>query len=83
MSRLWAMEGRKSGELLSLNGTVYVHPARAALEWMIRDTARIVGVPGTCPEEFEARTGRPAAWFKDHPDMAAVSWPLDKRRFRS
>ena len=71
--RLWALVGASTGELLSYRGAVMVHEDRAELEYL---------VPGTRTVEVPADLGQPLMALRDHPDMAAVTWPLDRRDFR-
>lgn len=70
----YALVGQVSRELLSYEGQVMVHPDRGELEWLF---------PGlqTAPVDPET-LGRPVMRLQDHPDMAAVTWPLDRRDFR-
>lgn len=72
---------RQPAEPFTFRGRVLVHGDRAELEWLI-PTHPVVELPGRTPEEVAARLGCPVMLLKDHPDMAAVSWPLDRRRFR-
>jgi hypothetical protein len=72
---------RQPAEPFSFGGRVLVHGDRAELEYLI-PTHPVVELPGTTPEEVAARLGVPVMLWKDHPDMAAITWPLDRRRFR-
>lgn len=81
---MWAMSGLVSRELLSFGGAVVVHANRAELDWLFpRATFTPVALKGGTPEELAARYGRAFMLLKDHPDMAAVRWPLDRRDFLS
>lgn len=80
---MWAMAGHLSREVLSFEGRMVVHPDRAELEFLIGDSARLVELTGSTPEEVAHRYGRPAMLLRHHPDMAAVTWPLDRKAFRS
>lgn len=71
---LFALVGPVSKELLSFNGQVLVHDNKAELEWLIPGV-KVIQLP-------KADIGRPTMPIKDHPDMAAVRWPLDKRHFQ-
>jgi hypothetical protein len=70
----YAVAGATSGELLSLNGLVLVHPDRAELEWLLADQ-RVVEVPA------HIRSEQTMPWAA-HPQMSAVTFPLDREAFR-
>lgn len=72
MSRLWALYGATSREVLSYGGRAIVHGNRAELEFLFPG-CRVV----ECPPDL-AETGLP---LHAHPDMAAVTFPLDRRQF--
>ncbi len=76
----FAVKGRTSGELLSLKGALLVHPDRAELEFLIPGF-RVVAVTGGTPEEISQHYGRPVMRWVEHPQMAAVTWPLNRRDF--
>jgi hypothetical protein len=78
---MYAMKAPVSGELYSLGGKVLVHPTREDLEWLVPGS-QMVEVPGTTMDEVAARLGRPVMRWQDHPDMAGIRWPLDRRDFR-
>lgn len=78
---MWAMAGHKSGEIMSFEGQMIVHPDRTELEWLTGGTVRIVELTGSTLAEVTDRYGRPAMWFKDHPDNAALRWPLKREDF--
>lgn len=67
----YALRGSVSGELLTYQGRVLVHDNRSELEWLFPNE-RVVPYDGTLPT-------MPIA---EHPDMAAVQWPLRKEDFR-
>jgi hypothetical protein len=67
-------------EPFTFQGRVVVHGDRAELEYLI-PTHPVVELPGRTPEEVAARLGVPVMPLKDHPDMASVRWPLDRRDF--
>lgn len=80
---MWAMEGETTHELLTYQGRIIVHPSRAELEFLVpAGVHRYVELLGSSAEEVAHRYGRPAVLLKDHPDMNAVTWPLDRGRFR-
>lgn len=68
-------------EPFTFRGRLVVHDSRAELEFLV-PTHPVREVPGRTPEETAARLGIPTLALKDHPDMAAVRWPLDRRSFR-
>lgn len=74
MSRRYAVAGPVSGELMSYHGRILVHPDRAELEWLLADQ-RVVEVPAHIPAE------QTMPWAQ-HPQMAAVTFPLDRRDFQ-
>ncbi len=76
----FAVEGTATRELLSYRGSLLVHEDRAELEYLIPGF-RVVAVSGGTPEEIAARYGRPVMQWREHPDMAAVRWPIDRRDF--
>jgi hypothetical protein len=71
--KTYALVGAVTGELLTYQGAVICHPNQHELAWLVPN-ARVVELPGI--------VGLPLMWLKDHPDMAAVSWPLTKEQFR-
>ena len=70
----YAAVGPASGELLSLGGLILVHPDRAELEWLLAGQ-RVVEVPAHVP------AGQTMPWSR-HPQMDAVSFPLNREEFR-
>lgn len=70
----FALAGRSSGELLTYQGRVIVHGDRAEMEFLF-PRERVVQVPSWVQP---AETMR----LQDHPDMAPVTFPLDRREFR-
>ena len=77
---MWANVTHGSREPLTYGGRVLVHDSREELAWLI-PTHPVVELPGRTPEEVAARLGVPAMAWKDHPDMAGIRWPLDRRDF--
>ena len=75
----WYATRHSSGELVSYRGAILVHDNRAEIEWLI-PTHPAVELSGT-REQIADRTGRTVMLWKDHPDMAAVRWPLRKEDF--
>lgn len=73
MTRLWALAGARTGEILSYGGSAIVHGNRAELEFLF-PASRVV----ECPRDLVVTSIPLAA----HPDMAYVSFPLDRRQFR-
>lgn len=68
-------------ELLSLDGRVLIHDSKPELEWLLKDSVRVVELHGATPEEVASRIGRPVMLWRDHPGMAPVRWPLNRRDF--
>lgn len=73
MDKVYALVGQLSGELLTYEGAVICHTNSHELVWLVKN-ARVVELPKV--------VGLPLMWLKDHPSMAAVSWPLSKEDFR-
>lgn len=78
---MYAMIGTATGEILSYRGRMVLHDNPAELDWLLPGT-RVVELRGTTPAEVGVRYGRPAMLLRDHPDMASVRWPLDRKDFR-
>lgn len=73
MSVQFGLVGSISGELLTYHGKTLVHPNRYELEWLF---------PGMRVVKLNTSFQRPTMPVKDHPDLAAVRWPLNKEDFR-
>lgn len=67
-------------ELISLGGRVLLHDSRPELEWLMPGWPA-VELKGSTPEEVAHHLGRPTMLWKDHPGMAGLRWPLDRRDF--
>ena len=78
---MYAMVGPVTGEILSHGGRVVLHDNRAELEFLCPGV-RVVELPGDSATYIAGRMGRPAMLLRDHPDMAPVRWPLDRKAFR-
>lgn len=78
---MWALVQHANREPFTFGGRVVLHPDRAELAFLV-PTHDVVELRGSTAEEVAERLGVPTMLLKDHPDMAAVSWPLDRRRFR-
>lgn len=79
-SGAFAIEGKRSGELLSYRGAVLYHDNKRELEWLFpkqyaSGAYRTVELP-------VSGIGRPIMRLADHPDMQAVRFPLDPAEFR-
>jgi len=69
---MYGICGRSTGQILSYNGRAILHDDRGEMEFLF-PAEKII--PVTCLEnEF--------ILLRDHPDMAAVKWPLRKEDFR-
>lgn len=77
---MYALVGTSSHELLSWRGRMVLHENRAEMEYLFPLT-QVVRLNGDSLEEVAHRYGRPVMRLRDHPDMAAVEWPLDRRKF--
>jgi hypothetical protein len=83
MTKVLAIEGGLSKELLSFMGQVIVHDGTMKeLEFLFpkwKDgQVRFVVVEA---EDGKLRDGRLTMWLRDHPDMDLVTWPLDPKKF--
>lgn len=73
-ARLYAFAGAVSGELLTFRGAVLTHLDRAEMAFLM---------PGQRVVELAtADMSRPLMRLCDHPDLAAVQWPLRREQFR-
>jgi hypothetical protein len=70
----YGLYGENSRSLLSLDGRVLFHTHKGELEFLFPET-KVIEVP----DSFTEAETMPIA---DHPGMAAVSFPLDRRDFR-
>lgn len=77
---MFAIIGRTSGEILSYRGRMVLHHDRRELEYLFPGE-RIAMLTGYTREEVAHHYGRPAMHLKNHPDMAAVSWPINPKEF--
>lgn len=71
---MYVTVGPVSNEVLTYNGHVLVHDNKGELEWLIPGV-KVIPIP-------PAYWTLPTMEWKDHPDLASVRWPLDKRDFR-
>lgn len=67
----YALRGSVSGELLTYQGRVLIHDNRGELEYLFPGE-RVVAYDGALP----------TMPVREHPDMAAVTWPLNRKDFR-
>lgn len=72
--------GPATGEPLSYRGRVILHDGPAEEIMFILPMVRCVQLPGTAIHVAD-RIGRPVMMLKDHPDMASVRWPIERRNF--
>lgn len=79
MADYWAIK-HSSGELLSLKLAVIIHDNPRELEWLL-PSVKATPVRGRTPQEVAHHLGRRVLLLKDHPDMASVQWPLNRRDF--
>jgi hypothetical protein len=71
VSRQYALLSHR-GEGFSLDGALLVHHDRAELEFLFPSNT-VAEVTGTT---------LPTRPWKDHPDMAGITWPLRREDFR-
>ena len=74
MSR-YALQGATSRDLLTYGGKVLVHDNRPELEFLMAGDVHIV----ECPRDIPPDQTLPIRY---HPQLAAVTWPLDRKDFR-
>lgn len=72
MSR-YAVVGGTSGQLLTYRGRAIVHSDKAEMQFLLPNS-RVIRVT-------DGDLGQPVMELKDHPDMASVRWPLDRKDF--
>lgn len=77
---MFALEGVVTKEILSYRGRMVLHHDRRELEFLFPGY-KVVMLTGYSVQECAQHYGRPAMLLKEHPDMAAVDWPLNPRRF--
>lgn len=71
MTTRYALRGSVSGELLTYGGRILVHGDRGELEFLF---------PGEGVVPYDGAL--PTMCIADHPDMASVTWPLNRKDFR-
>jgi hypothetical protein len=71
----YGLVGGTSGQLLTYRGAVIVHDDRAELEWLVPNTRTVRLTDGDI--------GQPWIPLRQHPDLAAVRWPLRREDFTS
>lgn len=74
MSR-YALQGAISRDLLTWNGKVLVHNSKAEMEFLIAGDVKVID----CPRDIPPEETLPIRY---HPQLAAVTWPLDRKDFR-
>lgn len=77
-----ALKGPRTGELLSYRGRVLLHDGPAEEVAYLLPTVTPVQLPGDA-QRIAARLGRPVLMLRDHPSMASVRWPIDRRDFHA
>lgn len=74
MSR-YALQGTTSRDLLTWNGRVLVHDNPAEMEFLFKGDVRVIPCPRDIPPEQTLE-------IRFHPQLASVTWPLDRKDFR-
>ena len=74
MSR-YALQGTTSRDLLTWNGRVLVHHDKAEMEFLFAGDVQVIPCPRDIPPEQTLQ-------IRYHPQLASVTWPLDRRNFR-
>lgn len=70
---LFGLWGQHTSTWLTYDGRVIAHTDRAELEFLC---------PGTPVKLLNGIDRSEVLMIRDHPDMAPVRWPLDRRDFR-
>lgn len=70
MAQKWCLVGSTSGEILTYQGYAIVHENKAELEYLFPNN-RVVPLPSYYGESLTVQ-------LKNHPDMDAVTFPLDQ-----
>jgi hypothetical protein len=72
----------RTGEPLTYRGCVIVHDGPQAEATFLVAGAAWAHLPDAEPAQTSHRLGIPAMLLRDHPAMAGVSWPIDRKAFR-
>lgn len=72
MTALFVLVGKRSGEALTYGGRVITHENRAEMAWLFPNERVAEYRPGN---DLTMR-------LVDHPDMAVVRFPLNRKDFR-
>jgi hypothetical protein len=72
----------RTGEPLTYKGCVIVHDGPRQEAIFLVAGAAWVHLPDAFPEQVGSRLGIPAMRLRDHPAMASVVWPIDRKAFR-
>lgn len=77
MIRRYGLYGRGSRDWITYGGRILWHPDRAELEFLFHaGTTTVREIPADVPDDLLLPV-------RDHPGMAAVSWPLRRTAFRA
>lgn len=71
----FGLRGERSRDLLTYGGRVLWHTDPHELQFLVPTGARAIELPADIPAEQTLH-------ISQHPQMAAVSWPLDRKDFR-
>lgn len=74
MSTLYGLWGERSSTWLTYEGRIIAHTDAAELAFLVPAGGIVKPLGGTPWGEV--------LMIRHHPDMVAVQWPLDRRRFR-
>ena len=74
MSR-YALQGTNSRDLITWNGLILVHGDKAELEFLFTGDVQVI----ECPRDIPPEQTLPVRY---HPQLAAVTWPLNPKDFR-
>lgn len=76
MKHRYALQGLKSGELLTYRGRIIVHNDPNELSWLLRGPFSVVKLPP------HGELGRSVIALRDHPGCAGLTWPLNRADFK-
>lgn len=70
---LYALMGNKTNDLLTYGGRIITHEDKAEMAFLF-PTHRVI--------EFKPRGNDPVMGLRDHPDLEAVTFPLNRVDFK-
>ena len=71
----YALQGTISRDLFTWNGRVLVHDNADEMAFLFTGDVKVIVCPRDIPPEQTLS-------IRHHPQLASVTWPLDRRNFR-